>query len=134
MLCPESPRWLASQDNWDKASSNLSTVRQLPPSHPYIQAELLEMKTQLDAERGRSGGNSYWALTKEAWTITGNRRRAIMVIALMVAQQMTGTNAINVSSLFPVLSRKHHNNVSFYSIVEHPTDNLAVLRANNLYW
>ncbi|KIV87704.1 hypothetical protein PV11_03234 [Exophiala sideris] len=95
MLCPESPRWLASRDNWDKASSTLSTVRQLPTSHPYIQAELLEMKTQLDAERGRAGGNSYLALTKEAWTIPGNRRRAIMVIALMVAQQMTGTNAIN---------------------------------------
>lgn len=134
MLCPESPRWLASQDNWDKASSNLSTVRQLPPSHPYIQAELLEMKTQLDAERGRSGGNSYWALTKEAWTITGNRRRAIMVIALMVAQQMTGTNAINVSSLSQVLCLHHHDNFFPSFIMKSSTDNLAVLRANNLYW
>ncbi|KAK5449907.1 hypothetical protein LTS15_008480 [Exophiala xenobiotica] len=94
-FCPESPRWLASRDNWDKASSILSTVRQLPATHPYVQAELLEMKTQLDAERGRAGGNSYWALTKEAWTIPGNRKRCIMVIVLMVAQQMTGTNAIN---------------------------------------
>jgi len=59
------------------------------------------MKTQLDAERGRAGGNSYLALTKEAWTIPGNRKRAIMVIALMTAQQMTGTNAINVS-LWPL--------------------------------
>ena len=91
-FCPETPRWLASKDNWDKASSVLSTVRQLPTTHPYVQAELLEMKTQLDAERGRSGGNSYWALTKEAWTIPGNRKRAIMVIALMIAQQMTGTS------------------------------------------
>ncbi|KAJ9495653.1 hypothetical protein H2202_008941 [Exophiala xenobiotica] len=94
-FCPESPRWLASRDNWDKASSILSTVRQLPATHPYVQAELLEMKTQLDAERGRAGGNSYWALTKEAWTIPGNRKRCIMVIVLMIAQQMTGTNAIN---------------------------------------
>lgn len=95
LFCPESPRWLASKDNWDKASSVLSTVRHLPPTHPYIQAELLEMKTQLDAERSRVGGNSYWALTKEAWVIPENRRRSIMVIALMIAQQMTGTNAIN---------------------------------------
>ncbi|KAJ9639062.1 hypothetical protein H2204_003970 [Knufia peltigerae] len=95
LFCPESPRWLASKDNWDKASSILSSVRKLPPTHPYVQAELLEMKTQLDAERGRAGGNSYWALTKEAWTIAGNRRRCIMVIVLMIAQQMTGTNAIN---------------------------------------
>ncbi|EHY52824.1 hypothetical protein HRR83_007624 [Exophiala dermatitidis] len=95
LFCPESPRWLASKDNWDKASSVLSTVRQLPSTHPYVQAELLEMKTQLDAEKSRLAGNGYWALTKEAWTIPGNRRRSIMVIGLMIAQQMTGTNAIN---------------------------------------
>jgi len=95
LFCPESPRWLASRDNWDKASSVLSTVRQLPSTHPYIQAELLEMKTQLDAEKSRLGGNTYWALTKEAWTISANRKRAIICIALMIAQQMTGTNAIN---------------------------------------
>ncbi len=94
-FCPESPRWLASQDNWDAASSTLAKVRNLPVNHIYVQSELLEMKTQLDAERGRAGGNSYWALTKEAWTIPGNRKRAIMVIALMTAQQWTGTNAIN---------------------------------------
>jgi MFS family permease len=94
IFCPESPRWLASQDNWDEASRLLSKVRNLPPTHPYVQAELLEMQTQLEAERGRAGGNSYWALTKEAWTIPGNRRRAIMAIGLMTAQQWTGTNAI----------------------------------------
>lgn len=94
IFCPESPRWLASKDNWDEASRVLSKVRNLPTTHPYVQAELLEMQTQLEAERGRAGGNSYWALTKEAWTIPGNRKRALMVIGLMTAQQWTGTNAI----------------------------------------
>lgn len=70
-------------------------MRQLPPTHPYLQAELLEMQTTLEAEHGRLGGNSYWALTKEAWTIPGNRRRSLMAIGLMTAQQWTGTNAIN---------------------------------------
>jgi sugar porter (SP) family MFS transporter len=95
ILCPESPRWLASKDDWDGASSVLSKVRNLPVTHPYVQAELLEMKTQLDAEKSRLAGNSYWSLTKEAWTIPGNRRRSILVIVLMIAQQMSGTNAIN---------------------------------------
>lgn len=55
----------------------------------------MEMKTQLDAERGRAGGHSYWALTNVARTIPGNGKRSIMVIGLMTAQQWTGTNAIN---------------------------------------
>lgn len=32
---------------------------------------------------------------REMWTIPGNRKRALISIALMVCQQLTGTNAIN---------------------------------------
>ena len=96
-FCPESPRWLAKQDDWDKASTVLSTVRHLPVAHPYVQAELLEMQTQLEMERATFASNSFWAIMKECWTIPGNRKRAILSIGLMTAQQWTGTNAINVS-------------------------------------
>lgn len=92
LWCPESPRWLAKQDDWDKASKVLSTVRHLPPSHPYVQAELLEMQTQLEEERSRYSSNGFWAIMKECWLIPGNRRRAIMSIGLMTAQQWTGVS------------------------------------------
>jgi MFS family permease len=102
-FCPESPRWLARQDDWDKASKVLSTVRNLPTTHPYVQAELLEMQTQLDEERSQYADNSFWSIMKECWLIPGNRKRAIMSVALMTAQQWTGM--IPEVSLYPMHSQ-----------------------------
>lgn len=93
IFCNESPRYLARQDNWDKASQVLSTVRHLPIEHPYVQAELMEMRAQLDEERSATG-NGFMALMRECWTIPGNRRRALLCIGLMVCQQLTGKLAI----------------------------------------
>ena len=96
IFCNESPRWLARQDNWDKATKVLSSVRQLPPSHEYVQAELMEMRAQLEEERSKTdGGSGFMALNREMWLVPGNRKRALLSIGLMVCQQMTGTNAIN---------------------------------------
>lgn len=91
-FCPESPRWLASKDNWEKASSVLSTVRHLPVEHPYIQQELLELRTQLEEERRSVHGEGFWAMQKECWLIPGNRKRVLLAMALMTAQQWTGVS------------------------------------------
>jgi sugar porter (SP) family MFS transporter len=95
VLCNESPRWLARQDNWEKATAVLSQVSNLPRDHPYIQSQLSEMADQLENERRLVGGSSFMDLQREMWTIKGNRNRALVSIGLMVCQQMTGTNAIN---------------------------------------
>ncbi|CAK7201755.1 hypothetical protein SEUCBS139899_004469 [Sporothrix eucalyptigena] len=95
LLCPESPRWLASRDNWEAATKVLSDVRHLPESHPYVQQELLELRAQLEEEQRSVHGTGFWAQQKECWLVPGNRKRALMSIGLMVCQQWTGTNAIN---------------------------------------
>ena len=98
LFCPESPRWLASKDNWEDASAVLSNVRHLPVEHPYIQTELLELRTQLDEERRSVHGTGFWAVQKECWLIPANRKRALLSIGLMVCQQWTGVR-------FPLLLR-----------------------------
>lgn len=95
IISNESPRWLAKTDQWDKAAETLALIRRLPVNHDYVQAELTEMREQLEFEQRIIGGSSFWDLQKEMWTIKGNRNRALISIFLMVCQQMTGTNAIN---------------------------------------
>lgn len=72
-LCNESPRWLAKQERPQEALAVLTRIRQLPEDHPYIQAELTEVREQLEHERELVGGSSYKDLLKEMWFIRGNR-------------------------------------------------------------
>ncbi|KAI1334586.1 general substrate transporter [Xylariaceae sp. FL0016] len=95
-LCNESPRYLARKDRWEEAKAVLVRIRQLSPDHPYLQDEFQEIADQLEYERRLIGDATFWTLQKEMWTIKSNRHRALLSIWLMIWQQMTGTNAINV--------------------------------------
>lgn len=95
LLCNESPRWLARQDRWEESKAVLARLRNLAPTHPYLEDEFTEIAEQLEHERRLTGDATAWNLQKEMWTIRGNRNRALISIWLMIWQQMTGTNAIN---------------------------------------
>ncbi|KAI1756831.1 MFS sugar transporter-like protein [Xylaria castorea] len=96
LICSESPRYLARKDRWEEAKTVLRRLRQLPDDHPYLQEEFQEIAEQLEEERRLMGDATFWSLQKEMWTVKTNRHRAILSILLMVFQQLTGTNAINV--------------------------------------
>ncbi|KAF7548731.1 hypothetical protein G7046_g8572 [Stylonectria norvegica] len=95
LASPESPRWCARKDDWEKATSILVRLRGLPADSEYVQMEIQEMAEQLEMERRLTGDASTKTLWKEMLTISGNRKRAILSILLMVCQQMTGVNAVN---------------------------------------
>lgn len=95
LLSNESPRWLARTDRWEEAKATLCKVRNLPPTHPYIQNEFEEIAAQLEYERQLIGGSGFWDLMREMWLVPGNRKRTLISIFLMVCQQMSGVNAIN---------------------------------------
>lgn len=107
-FCNESPRWLARQDNWEEATRILSHTRKLvlhhylctneiiliacslPPTHPYVQKELDDVREQIENEKRMMGGSTIWDLLREMWTIKGNRNRVLISMGLMALQQMTG--------------------------------------------
>lgn len=96
LICNESPRYLARKDRWEEAKKVLTRLRQLPDDHPYLQQEFQEIADQLEQERRLMGDATFMSLQKELWLVKTNRHRALLSIALMVFQQLTGTNAINV--------------------------------------
>jgi len=95
LASPESPRWCASKDHWEKATAIIVKLRGLPADHEFVRNEIQEMSTQLEHERRLVGDATTKTLLKEMFTIPANRKRAFISVMLMICQQMTGVNAIN---------------------------------------
>jgi sugar porter (SP) family MFS transporter len=89
--CPESPRWKARNDDFDGAESILTTIRNLPPHHTYIQHEMSEIRRQVE-ERSTNH------LSRKAQFMKlfqkGVRNRMAIGLALMFLQSFTGVNII----------------------------------------
>lgn len=73
-------------------SSNTSC--RLPATSEYVSTEIQEMADQLENERRLTGDASNINLIKEMLFVPSNRKRALLSIALMICQQMTGVNSI----------------------------------------
>ena len=125
LFCNESPRWLARKDHWEKSADVLSYVRHLPKEHPYVQAEMLEMKRQLEEELASvNGGTGIVATLKEMWTIPGNRRRAILSIVLMICQQ------VGLLSYF--VAHIYASKLTIFETVDDWDERYQLLRANDI--
>ena len=89
----ESPRFLVKVGKHDKAAVNLSKLRQLPMDHWYVQAELLDINSQLDREREATMGTSWLGPIKELFTLPANRYRLMLSVFSQVLGQWSGANS-----------------------------------------
>ncbi|KAI4813392.1 hypothetical protein E4T44_10814, partial [Aureobasidium sp. EXF-8845] len=90
-FCPESPRWLARGDNFDKAEKIISSLRNLPADHPYIRNEMNEIRIQVE-ERSTNKMSKKQQVQKLFQK--GVRNRMGIGLALMFLQSFTGVNII----------------------------------------
>ncbi|KAF4534987.1 Quinate permease protein [Lasiodiplodia theobromae] len=98
LWCPETPRWHAKQDRWDKAREILADIRNLPPDHPFIQEELQDVQDQIAISRLPPGEHhtvKYYA--RRMWQ-KGTRNRIGIGLLLMAFQNLTGVNIITYYS------------------------------------
>jgi sugar porter (SP) family MFS transporter len=89
--CPESPRWLARGDNFDGAERVLTSIRNLPSSHAYIQHEMSEIRAQVEE---RSTNKMSKKAQFQKLFQKGVRNRMAIGLALMFLQSFTGVNII----------------------------------------
>jgi len=95
MFCPESPRWLAKQDNWEAAEKTLSDLRTLPVDHPYVRSEIADIRLQMEERSTHRLGK------KESFQklfAKGTRNRIGIGLLLMACQNLTGVNIITYYS------------------------------------
>ncbi|THY55913.1 general substrate transporter [Aureobasidium pullulans] len=90
-FCPESPRWLARGDNFDKAEKVISTLRNLPADHSYVRNEMNEIRIQVE-ERSTNKMSKKQQVQKLFQK--GVRNRMGIGLALMFLQSFTGVNII----------------------------------------
>lgn len=90
-FCPESPRWLARRDQFDKAEVILTKLRGLPADHPYIRQEVGEIRAQVE-ERSTMRLSRRQQFKK--LFAKGVRNRMGIGMLLMLLQSFTGVNII----------------------------------------
>jgi MFS family permease len=90
--CPESPRFLAKNDNFEGAERILCKIRGLDASHGYIQHEMSEIRAQIEERSAnrQSKKEQFMKLFQK-----GVRNRMAIGLALMFLQSFTGVSSLD---------------------------------------
>lgn len=83
LFIPESPRWLLQLDKEDSARKSLLWLRPFPE---LVDAELLEMKTAIDAEKMLARNSEITDIFKNPV----DRRRTLLAIGAVSLQAASG--------------------------------------------
>ncbi|THU84878.1 general substrate transporter [Dendrothele bispora CBS 962.96] len=93
----ESPRWMMSRDRTQSSLSSLSSRRNLPSEHEFVQREYLETEEAIKHERSLAGAGFFGPMQ----TVGRSRKlvwRLVLGMSLFAWQNATGINAINYYS------------------------------------
>lgn len=96
-LLPESPRWLARHDLWEDCHAVLTLVHgKGDPNHPFVVAELQEIKDICEFERAHANV-TYFDLFKPRYL-----HRTTTAVFTQIWSQLTGMNVMSMSSVAPM--------------------------------
>lgn len=86
----ESPRWLVSVGREPDALKALSWVRNLPPTHSYIEREIGDIRQQVNHEIELTGGKTSAFQAFGELRNSSIRNRVLTAMMLMLLQNLTG--------------------------------------------
>jgi hypothetical protein len=85
----ESPRWLAKVGRDEDAKLNMSKLRNLPPDHPYVQTELIDIHDQISREREATLGSGFLGPLKELFLLPSNGYRILLGLGCQLLGHMS---------------------------------------------
>ncbi|KAK2748665.1 hypothetical protein FQN55_004218 [Onygenales sp. PD_40] len=92
----ESPRYLVKVNKQEQALKTMSSLRNLPPDHPYIQTEMMDIYDQLEREREATMGSHFLGPLKELFMLPSNRYRIMIGLMSQLLSQWSGANSITI--------------------------------------
>src|SRR5436190_16309796 len=92
----ESPRYLAKRGHRGHALDNMSSIRNLPPDHPYIRSEMMDIYDQLEREREATKGWHCLGPLKELLMLPSNQYRIMIGLMSQLLGQWSGANSITI--------------------------------------
>lgn len=92
----ESPRWLIKVGRHEEALKNMSRLRQLPPDHPYITSEIVDINDQLNREQEATKGTTWLGPIRELFSSKANMYRLQLSIFSQLLSQWSGASSITV--------------------------------------
>jgi sugar porter (SP) family MFS transporter len=92
----ESPRWLIKVGRHEEALETLSRLRQLPPDHPYVTSEIMDINAQLEREQEATMGTTWLGPIRELFATKANLYRIQLSIMSQLLSQWSGANSITI--------------------------------------
>ncbi|KAL2843726.1 general substrate transporter [Aspergillus pseudoustus] len=104
---PETPRYYTIAGKHEQAEKSLIKLRNLDSSHPYIQAEIISIREQLEREQEGLRGVSRWGKIRELVMLPANRYRLMLGVMSQVLSQWSGASSITIyaTEFFKVLGK-----------------------------
>lgn len=86
-MIPEAPRYYTIKGKHERAEQALSSLRGLDSTHPYVQAEIIGIRNQLEREREATHGVSRRGKVRELLLVPANRYRFMLGLMSQVLSQ-----------------------------------------------
>jgi len=92
----ESPRYLCKKGDYEKAAVVMTKLRMLPVEHAYVQAELIDIKDQIEREQEATMGTSWLGPLRELFTMKSNLYRFMLGFMAQLLGQWSGGGSITI--------------------------------------
>jgi MFS family permease len=92
----ESPRYLCKKGDFEKAALVMTKLRMLPVKHFYVQAELIDIKDQVDREQEATLGTNWLGALRELFTMKSNLYRFMLGFMAQLLGQWSGGGSITI--------------------------------------